>query len=208
MNSKLESWNPKFELDYWNSENRDDSFYLYDIERLHKFFKVNDVVNLCFQEREIKIVVDIGGGAYGGELNFFKRGKKRFLFDILCNEYLKMGKLPKDIDCVNGDFASIPFVSNSIDVIFAWEVLDHALSPEHFEQGQEEMFRILKSKGLLFFNHPLVSVPKAGHIVIKTKEEIIKKFLSFNNIKLVFSKINIETAKVENGELCCIFTKE
>lgn len=208
VNNKLENWNPIFELAYWNSKNRDDSFYLYDIQRLHEFFRVEDVANLCFQEREIETVVDIGSGAYGGELHFFKKGNKRIIFDLLCDDYQKMGKLPKDIECITGDFASIPFETNSVDIIFAWEVLDHALSLEHFEKGQEEIVRILKPNGLLFFNHPLVSKPKSGHTVIKTKEEIIKKFLSFDNMKLVFCKINIETTKVKDGELCCIFTKE
>lgn len=202
--STLERWNKTwsgdFEIAYWNSH--PDDFYVKDILRLHEYFDVENKINEYFGDSEPEIVVDVGGGAFGGEFQFYKRGQNRILVDILCSQFGKLGKLPGDLKTFPNDFAEICLADKSIDIVFAWEVLDHATSDEHFNRGQQELCRILKPGGLLFFNQPIRSKMKPGHTVI-FNEQWIKE--GFKDLEILEWRINRETAKVPEGEICAIF---
>jgi len=197
------SWTPEFELVYWTAH--EDEFYLKDVERLHKLFNVDKIIKERFGDCQVQSVIDVGGGAYGGELYFYKDGAiDRILYDYIADEYERMGKVPTGIKCVKGDFATIPYPDNSFDVVFAWEVLDHALSVGHFKRGQAELIRILKPNGLMFFNHPLFSKPKPGHTIVLTMDVIME---GFSNLKLMDIGTLKENVKADLGELCCILSK-
>jgi len=195
-------WCPEFELEFWNAHNME--FHLADTDRLYQKFNVDKLVELRFGTRPINRVVDVGGGAYGGLLHKYKGGSTRILFDYLADEYEKMGHVPDGVKCVKGDFAQMPFPDKSFDIIFACEVLDHALSVGHFRRGQQELARILRPNGLLFFNHPLFSVPKQGHTILQSEQDIIA---GFGELNLLLKDIETNYVKADNGELFCIFSK-
>jgi SAM-dependent methyltransferase len=146
-------------------------------------------------------VIDIGGGMYGGALQFFKGGENRLLFDYLADVYVDRKKLPTDIKAVKGNFDKLPFPDNSVDVIFAWEVLDHALTKDHFIRGQKEIVRVLKNDGLLFFNHPIPQRKKKGHTIIVNPNQILN---GFKDLQLVNPTTSLTRKHVE---FCAIFTK-
>ena len=193
-------WCPKFELEYWNSAKRIEKDFIKDVQDLYEIFNVEGVVN-SFSTKP-STIVDVGGGAYGGALRFCSFGEQKILFDYLANEFISMGHLPKDIKIIQGDFRHITLPNNYADVVFAWEVLDHALTNEHFKQGQKELIRILKPQGVLFFNQPLLNLPKPGHIIIKTKDEICLGFL-----ELITLRETIITRKKGRNELCLTLQK-
>ena len=199
---EMDKWSPDFELDYWRAHKK--QFYLDDVERLHKLFHVDELISARFAHTTVKDVLDVGGGAYGGELYFYKGGTNRVLFDYLADQYEQMGTVPSGVKCVKGDFGKMPFKDNSFDIIFAWEVLDHALSVGHFKRGQAELVRILKPNGILFFNHPMFSEPKRGHTVVLSKDEILNGFME---LALKANALQLKGVKADLGELLCVFTK-
>lgn len=196
-----DAWFPEFELEYWRAH--DAEFYIKDIERLYKKFNVEEFTRVRFANKKVKRVLEVGGGAFGGELHFYKEGETRILFDYLADVYEKMGHVPDGVKCVKGDFAQMPFPDNSFDVIFACEVLDHALSVGHFLRGQRELARVLRPDGLLFFNHPLFSKGKRGHTIIRSQEEILE---GFSGMVLLTQAID-KSVKADNGELFVILSK-
>jgi len=196
------TWTPKYELEYWTAHEK--QFYLKDIERLHKLFNVTKIIEDYFQNIPISNVLDVGGGAYGGEFNFYSGGTDRILFDYLADTYEEMGNVPNGVKCVKGDFGKMPFNGNSFDIIFAWEVLDHALSVGHFQRGQSELTRILKPHGLLFFNHPLYARSRKGHTVILSREEVL---LGFSELENRINVVNTHGVKADLGEMMCVLTK-
>ena len=176
-------WTPEFELDYWTQH--DNETYLNDIERLHKVFDIDSATKKSLVLQDPGIVLEVGGGKMGGELQFYKHGKRRILFDKLADTFKEMGNVPDDVECITGDFDNIPLPDDSVDVIFAWEVLDHAISKEHYTNGQKELTRVLKPDGILFFNHPLRKFPTLGHNVVVDEQEILH---GFKELEILFNK--------------------
>ena len=117
--------------------------------------------------------------------------------------------MPFSMNCMRGDFGDLPIGDAVADVVFAWEVLDHALTNNHFNAGVRELCRVLKPGGLMFFNHPLHDEPKPGHTVIKTKEDIIDSFKGKGLCIVEKKVINNEMKKVPENhkELCVVFKK-
>ena len=125
------------------------------------------------------------------------------------DKYLEKGTVPFGMDCIKSDFSDIPLSDNLVDVLFAWEVLDHALTSNHFDKGVSELCRVLKPGGLLFFSHPLHNEPKLGHVVIKNSEEIIKEFLE-QGMRIIKQKTILNEMKLHpelHKELCVTFIK-
>ena len=177
-NKYLGKWSPEFEMKYWNARNDDDGFYIKDIKRLYDEFDVDKFIVDNIDTSTIKNVVEVGGGAYGGALRFFPLSVKKYAIDLSMDLFLKKGKIPKSISCIKADFSDIPINSGTAEVVFAWEVLDHALTDNHFYAGIDELCRIMRPGAVLFFNQPLHSEPRNGHTVVKTKAEIIAAFVS------------------------------
>jgi len=171
-----EKWTKEHAMDYMTAH--PDGFYLAKLNERYQGFRVD----YWIRNQPADLVVDVGGGVLGGALALTGIGKKRILIDYCADEYEKIGKLPKNVKAVQADFAELPLEDNSVDILFAWEVLDHALTDEHFVKGQNELVRVLKPGGLMFFFHPLRSKPKKGHTVVKGEPEIRK---GFNKLKIL-----------------------
>ena len=206
-NSVLDKWSPDFELKYWKSH--DDEFHIRDIKRVYDAFNVDEVVAKYVDSFKINTVVEVGGGAYGGALRLFPIASEKYSIDLAMDKFLKMNKIPLGINCIKSDFTELPINTNSTDVVFAWEVLDHALTPKHFDDGVNELCRIMKSGALLFFNHPLHDTPKPGHTVLKTREDVLHSFED-NGLQLISEKIinnEMKHNSEKHKEICLIFMK-
>jgi len=179
---RTSAWNKDFELDYWKSHN--DEFHLPRLEQEYIGFGVDAVLNdfIFSKNKTINIMMDIGGGPYGGVFQFCEfKAKRKVLVDILCDDYINLGHLPHDMETCTADFSKIPFLDNSIDVLFSWAALDHALSWKHFQEGQAELVRLLAPKGILFLHIPIRTVPcDACHILTPDKKEIMEGFSSLD----------------------------
>lgn len=166
----LKNWTKQHAMDYMTAH--PDSFYLAKLGERYQGFHVDR----WLKARPCDLVVDIGGGVLGGALAVTSIGKRRMLIDYCADEYKKIGKLPEGVETIRADFAKLPLDDNTVDILFAWEVLDHAVTKKHFDKGQKELVRVLKPGGIMFFFHPLRSKPKNCHTVIKTEAEISKGF--------------------------------
>lgn len=179
-------WSPDFEMKYWVGH--EGEHYIKDTKRLYDKFSVDKVVEDNLTDENIRIVVEIGGGAYGGALRFFKKGIERYSIDLAMDRFAKMDQIPLGINCIKSDFSNIPINSGCADVVFAWEVLDHALTQRHFDKGIDEICRIMKPGGILFLNHPIREKQKNGHHILVPVELVIGK-LKNNGMDLLDKKM-------------------
>ena len=200
-------WNPKFELHYQTHCTKE---HLVDVQIKPKYdlFDVDTVIKNAFRDRLINIVVDVGGGPHGGALFYCLKGKRRVLFDYLCDEYYKMNvEHPDNIEFVQGDFKKIPFEDSSVDIVFAWDVLDHAVSSDHFKAGQKELVRILAKKGILFFSVPIRKKEGDYHFKVCT-DIVLSNFGALNLLKSeVLPGRSSKIKMFKHDHLFCIYTK-
>jgi SAM-dependent methyltransferase len=180
MSERCSQWNKDSELLYWDAES--DEYYLNRLKTKYDNFSVNALIYEYFAGRPIRNVFDIGGGKFGGALYFYKGEGKKVLIDVLGNEFVARGKIPPDVLVCVSDFIQIPFVDESADIVFAWEVLDHALTWSHFQHGQKELARLLAPGGLLFFHVPIRVEPDSLHIATPNADEIM---LGFPSLKVI-----------------------
>ncbi|KKN75721.1 hypothetical protein LCGC14_0378250 [marine sediment metagenome] len=179
-------WTKEHELAYWNAES--DDYYLANIRQKYKLFNVDRVTkdwsgmpDDCMTH--LKTAIDIGGGAYGGALYYFGNNsdkamikvQHRILIDALTPEFRAMGKVPAYIDSITADFDNIPLKDEVADLLFAWNVFDHATSNEHFILGMFEVKRLLKPGGLFFGSFPLREQPSNGHPVTLTEQLVMRQ---------------------------------
>ena len=169
-------WTKDHELAYWNAES--DDYYLSNIRQKYEFFDVNEFIKQRFGLRKNSkklTAVDIGGGAYGGALRYGRIYKQAILVDALAPEFRAMRQIPKYVDSITADFDSIPLKDEIADVLFAWNVFDHAKSDIHFIIGMLEAKRLLKPGGLFFGSFPLRTKPSPGHPVTLTERLVMRQ---------------------------------
>ena len=193
-------WTPESEL-YYKTNCTKKHLVEGQIKPRYDFFEVDKVVG----DKNVDVVIDVGGGPHGGAMFYYKGGIKRVLFDSLADKYFYLAlERPDDIEFVKGDFGDIPFADSFADVIFAWEVLDHALSLDHFRAGQNELVRILAKDGLLFFAVPIRGKEEPHHFNV----EINEVQMGFSKLKLLRKEITTEPMGMLVGkQLWCIYTK-
>ena len=101
---KISRWTPALEMAYWNA-GKDDSYYLDNLNQKSLIFNVDYFLSMYYDnDMYDRVAVDIGGGAFGGALQFTERFGESILVDKLISQYEEMGKLPKWIDTVTADF--------------------------------------------------------------------------------------------------------
>lgn len=169
-------WTKDHELAYWNAES--DDYYLANVLQKDQLFDVSGFISLRFgllEKRAELTAVDIGGGAYGGALYFMPRVNQSILVDALAPEFRSMGKLPSYIDSITADFDNIPLKDEIADIVFAWNVFDHAANSGHFIIGMLEVKRLLKPGGLFFGSFPLRTEPSNGHPVTLTEQLVMRQ---------------------------------
>lgn len=203
----LNKWSLELEMNYW--DNHDKEYHIKDTERVYNEFDVNKIISDNVDINKVKIVVEVGGGAYGGALRFLPIDAKKYSIDLLTDIFLAKGNIPIGINCIKGDFSNLPIDTGTADMVFAWEVLDHAITEKHFNDGVKELCRIMKPGAMLFFNHPLFTEPRQGHVIIKNRDDIVDLFVD-EGLNITFEKIINNTIKKipeNNKELCLVLTK-
>ena len=99
------------------------------------------------------MLLDAGCGVNPLAANYHAYGFSAIGLDLSLNS-LKAGKLFSPLNkgkLVLGDMESLPFKSNSFNVVVASEVIEHLLFPE---RGVEEIYRILKPSGIAILSVP------------------------------------------------------
>lgn len=172
------SWSKQAELEFWVSEPEEQ--HIQRIRQKYELFSAERLISTYISRPRFTtyptIIMDVGGGMFGGGLCFYHGRGQKILVDVLGEDYVKAGHLSSEVLVCTSDFDHIPFVSNTVAVIFAWEVLDHALTWEHFQQGQRELVRLLAPGGLLFFQLPLRPEGDNLHIPTSDEKEIMDGF--------------------------------
>lgn len=141
------------------------------VERKYATFNVHGSI-ADFARRDVEVVADVGGGPHGGFLRLFKDGRRRFLVDLLADEF----DLPEDVEPVACDFAEMPFGRDEVDLIFAAEALDHCRDEEHYRRSVRALIRVLAPGGLLFYQWLVRKRPTDGHPIHRTCGQVIKDF--------------------------------
>jgi len=167
--SQAKPWTKQFELEFWMAY--EDGYYLDRVRAKYELFGVND-----YFDKKVDLAVDVGGGKFGGALYFFKQAHRKVLIDILAKDYLRMNTIPDDVTTISSDFGDLLLEDDSVDALFAWSVLDHALTKKHFYKGQAELARVLRPNGLLFFEQLLSDTPKDGHTIVLSEDEVLSGF--------------------------------
>lgn len=155
----MEKWNPEYEMKYWNGVT--DGGCRNKIMAKFNYFDVNGVVRDHF-EGSPRVAIDIAGGMWGGALQFFD-AERKILVDYLAEEFVRMGKMPPDVEAIGGSFCDLPLEDESADIVFCWEAFDHCNSIEDFSMAQKEVVRVLSKGGILFFEMPIRPRAIDGH---------------------------------------------
>lgn len=168
-------WTPEFEMTKcWN--------ITMPLEGFEKEF--NDTMRqdlMHFNISTPEIVVDIGGGALGGVFSVLNMGKRKILVDPLANEYKrKFNKIPEGIETINAYCNNTLLEDCSVDIIFCFDTLDHCNSKDEYNQSVQEIRRILKIGGVIYFIFPLREKPTDGHPLKISIGEILKPFEGMN----------------------------
>ena len=131
-------------------------------------------------------VCDIGSGPLGGSLinvrACFKNVLNNFtIVDPLVDnlDYYLSNSISKNVQKVNAFSDDIPLPSESYDLVFCWETLDHCDNLTKFIFSIKEITRLLRKDGVLFFEMPLRETLIDGHPIYKgviSQSEIVDMF--------------------------------
>lgn len=166
----VRNWSPEGALDSWKALDASKN-----IARLqHRFDTFPD----GYLPENPGLVVDVAGGAFGGALHIYRAGQRRVLADLLVDEFITMDRFAQQfaldgIEPIKAEFTKLPFDDNSVDVLFTWEVYDHADDEDHFFAGIDEALRVLK--GVWFLYHPVRTIATPGHPTMVTGERIASR---------------------------------
>jgi SAM-dependent methyltransferase len=111
-----------------------------------------------YTELQNKTVLDIGGGAGYFSAGFRANGAKCFVLEPFKDELFWRGSPPEN--SILADGYDIPLRSNSVDISFSSNVLEHVRYPAKFIT---EMIRITKHGGIIFFCFTSWYSPWGGH---------------------------------------------
>lgn len=155
MLKMAEPWTPEYEMSEWWDKVSAEEWLDIMMKKMANF---NPGVVHC-NTIENKIVVDVGGGKYGGALRFFKTNNKLFLVDPLVKQF---EPIPW-ITMLPGYCHSIPIEYGTVDVLFCIETLDHCRSLAYFFESIDQIRLVLKLGGIAYFQMPLRDEPIDGH---------------------------------------------
>lgn len=161
----MDEWTKEFELGYWNKQTA-------KADAVKMQGALQGFPAKFFKHLEPTVVADVGGGRYGGALQVYTKGQSRLVIDKLGSEFDELGDLPVGVNAIACDFSEIPLPDNHVDVLFAWEVFDHANTMEQFVAGMRECQRILAPGGAFLLFHLVRPKPQTGHILALQHSDI------------------------------------
>ena len=147
------------------------------------------MLDLIPREPSVKIL-DLGCG-HGHILSYLReKGRDAYGLDINADS-LKHRNLKGYFVC--GDAHNLPLRDNSLDVVLAFELVEHLKEPR---RALEEIRRILKRRGILLLTSPTPkskSVNQPNHISIRRREDWVPllRGLGFK-VKIVTYKYPIQ----------------
>ncbi len=161
------------ELGYWKK------IYLRDGQSFENDFYKKIFLNLA-QEKDDKfldnkIVADFGCGPRGS-LKWIKSARLKIGIDVLTDHYLDsfgQDMLTHDMLYLKSTEKIIPLPSESLDVMFTLNALDHV---DNFPQMCNEIFRTIKKKGILYASFNLEEKATSAEPQCLT-EKLIHKYL-------------------------------
>jgi len=193
MSVEPTKWTIAYGENYWDSHTREECrlkvLRKWDTFRADRFLPSG----------ELDVVLDVGGGKYGGALEFV-RARRRVLVDLLPEDSLQ---LPEGVEFFRSDFSCIDMPDGIASVIICLEALDHASSMNHFRKAQSEMFRLMCVGGLLLFEMPLRRSPRDGHPVAPGIGEVLR---GFSDLKILFRRDRLPS--VGSGKRMCLVARK
>lgn len=177
------TWTKEFELSkYWDKIMISPSLveeYNSEFAKQRQYLKIDNY-------KLSGIIMDIGGGAFGGVFNFLDIGSRRILADPLADIFReKFNKIPENVEIINAYCKDIALPDKSVDVIFCINTLDHCNSVKDFDKSLFNIERILVNNGLLFFMLPIRDNQIEGHFICNNnvpREDILKYFKNYDII--------------------------
>jgi ubiquinone/menaquinone biosynthesis C-methylase UbiE len=124
----------------WANEFKDNKEKV--LEYWKKFRYLDDIVSICKINNE-KVILDVGCGI--STVLHYLEGKK-FGIDPLMEEYKKLYEYPQDISVRKSYGEKIPFKSDTFDVVFCTNVIDHVANTDAVIG---EIYRVLRRGGFL-----------------------------------------------------------
>jgi SAM-dependent methyltransferase len=118
-----------------------------------------------------KILVDVGCGPRP----FAERFPARFAYMVDCcmlgyqEEGLLQPETPKKVSCIDAMAEKLPFADDSVDILFAINMLDHTFRPEAV---MAEFRRVLRPGGMLHLHVDIGGKPNECEPVVFTEADI------------------------------------
>ena len=128
---------------------------------------------------EGKIVADFGCGP-AGSLCWANPAKQRIGIDVLADAYARFGTASHNMDYVKSTENTIPLPSNSIDILFTMNAMDHT---QNFQTMCNEVLRIITKNGELIASFNLDEPANVCEPQTLT-EELVKKCL-LDNLEII-----------------------
>lgn len=166
-------WCVDLELEFWDKH--PDKQHIKKLRRKYELFDVENKIKQYFP-KPVFNVADVGGGKFGGFLRFYrsKVNGRKYLVDLLALHFTQ--HLPADAVAIACDFSIMPFVANSIDIMFSQESLDHCLTEQHYNRCVNKIVEVLSPGGLLFYQWPVRKKPIDGHVITRSCGQVIEDF--------------------------------
>jgi ubiquinone/menaquinone biosynthesis C-methylase UbiE len=102
-------------------------------------------------------VLDLGSGLGGYTVEWHARGGQVTALDLaVASPVIRESAVP----FVEGDARSLPFASDSFDVVFCASLIEHVPKPKWL---LHEVRRVLRSKGICYLSFPPFYSPRGGH---------------------------------------------
>ena len=176
--SRWEKFQIEHELDFWNNNSKYDSLDGFKSFREKYFFRNKNKFQSIRLDFPDSTVIDIGCGPDGGFLPFVK-AKLKIGLDPLAKDYAKKYPVDSDILMISSVAEDIPLLSDSIDVCYCINALDHVMRPYKI---LDEIYRILKSGGYFAFSVDIGG--SKGH-PIKLYEKDLDNFFNKKNFRII-----------------------
>lgn len=160
----------KYELAYWNGTGKKRGREGNKKEMEEYLSKINSI---CELPENPETAMDIGCGPYGG-MSLVYDAKQWTLVDILNDVYKDMVERDSRFSYLSRPGENIPVISNSFDIIFSTNALDHT---EDRIACEKETYRTLKPNGIfaLIVHCRTKEQLNEGHKQVLTSELLVKE---------------------------------
>lgn len=176
----------------WKKKNKNKAIKVY-----RKYFK-EFKIKIDKETFRSKVVLAIGSGPWGGVLRYIKNTKTSIAIDCLMDVF----KDHKIYDFSNGksitcDSKKIPLENSTVDIVFCLNMLDHCDEIDTPLKTINEIYRLLKQDGVLYFCVHLRKDDELSllHLYSLDEKDLIKYFINFEPIMWRIEESDIISGK-------------